>query len=239
MFRKFLVQDLKKYFHRLWPFAVALIIVTAIATIIMELDGNSVERNGSALGIGLFVIAAVAFFVAGIFVVLWVYFKSLQEKVSSIKGLVGAKFLAAMITVFAGVLLILACVSPFAWQWLGEQFSALLDSNGIYLIELIAFLVITIPYIYLFPVVIMTVFACSRRLLYKGLAVAFGAICGIALILLLVWEIPLLIHSPSSNMIALWISVGVLLVFCLASDIASYILICRLRKKDFEREIKS
>lgn len=225
MFIKFLIQDIISYFQRLWPFALAVIAVAVLAFLGIKFDTNTVEATFTVTVIGFYIMASVAYFITLYAVSFCIYSRSLKEKQfvdTSSVYFISAKVIATTIYALLGFILIFAGAALFAFDWIINIVQSFFGADWIYLIQLVAFLAIIIPLIHLALALIKTTYFCGKHGASKALIVIFIVILSFILTMLAVLEPMLLIHSETTNMQDLWLTMCFLLSVCLIFDIFSF-----------------
>ncbi len=238
MFGKQLLYELKQYMRRLWPYAIAVVVMSALACVIMVFDRNEVEATGPMVAIGFFIIVAFAFLVRGVTIAYISFSKSLALKLEkagdlqSVNQWLWAKICAFLIFIFATALLLLSCVCAFAWKSVGQMFLSL-RTEWPYFIEFLLYTLIVSVTLYIIPIACIVA---SRFDKHKNIAVSVGIIILFVSTVTLVFEIQLLMHEPSTNMTGVWASVITSLVISIIVDIVMYLLTYRTLKAAFENK---
>lgn len=238
MFGKNLMRELIQYFRRLWPYAIALGVMSVFACIIVLTDRNPVEATGSIIAIGCFVIAALAFAVRGLVHSYISFYKSLSaDKVNGSASLVSfiwVQILAFVIFISLTALFILGGVSMFAWKSVGQMFSAF-ATDWPYFLEFLFFLIITACTLYIIPTTEITVFRFNN---HKKWPCVFSIIVGTLMLLLnfvlIIFEVQLLIHDTSTNMQGLWATTLTILTIATVVDIGFYLWMYRTLQNTFQ-----
>ena len=232
MLGKNLLRELKQYVRRLWPYVIVLIVMSVFTCLIFWLDKNPFEMNASITALAFFAITALTFVVCG-FIHAYVSFSKGLEPTESeqlnFKQFLWTHILAFMLFVIFAALLMLACVSVFAWEQVGKMFLAL-NTDWIYFIEFCIWLIIVTITVYIIPVMWIVAFHYGKN---KKLSLSIGIITFLTFIFPIVLEILLLIHSSSTDMPSVWATLITLLTIYTLVDIAMYLLILRTLKLAF------
>ncbi|MDE7095438.1 MAG: hypothetical protein K2O23_03020 [Anaeroplasmataceae bacterium] len=232
MLGKNLLRELKQYVRRLWPYLIALVVMSVFTCLIFLLDKNPFECNASITALAFFVITALTF-VVSVFIHAYVSFsKSLEPTETeqpNFKQFLWTHILAFMLFVIFTALLMLACVSVFAWEQVGKMFLAL-NTDWIYFIEFCIWLIIVTVTVYVIPVMWIVAFRYGKN---KKLSLSIGIITLLTFIFPIVLEILLLIHSSSTDMPSVWATLITLLTIYALVDIAMYLLMRRTLKTAF------
>ena len=229
MFFNILKREFILYLRKLWPFAVAVVSTAALAAVVIAFDKNPVEMTGTVTFIGLYVIASITLLVASFAAGYSSLFCSLGEGETT-TNLLWTKLLSAVLWTLAVLFFVFTGTFVFAWKW-ALQVIATVFEDWLYPVELIIFLAIMMPFIFLFPAAGKTVNARTKRRFYRGLTVAGEVFFGLLTFAMIVWEVPLLMHSPSTDMRLLWIIMCSLLAFCACVNVACSLLIAYLLKE--------
>lgn len=232
MFGKNLMRELKQYIRRLWTHAIVLVVISIFTCLIFLLDKNPIEINGPIAAVAFFVIAALAFVVRG-FIHAYVSFsrslETAETEQSNLKQFLWAHILAFIFFVIFTALLMLACISVFAWKQVGKMFLSL-NTDWIYFVEFCIWLIIVTITIYIIPVIWIVAFRYGKN---KKLSLSVGIITLLTFILPIVLEILLLIHSSSTDIPSVWVTLITILTIYALVDIAMYLLMRRTLEKAF------
>lgn len=239
MFRKNLKRELKQYLRRLWPYAIAVVVSSILSYILIVNDHNPYEAWGLLMGTFLFVEATLAFVVRGLIHAFITFNKSVSaEKVKSelpLTNLLLAPILAFMIFIIMAALLILAGVSIFAWEDVGQMFSAF-GTEWPYFLEFLFYLIITALTVYIIPTTWITVFRFNKQKKWpRALSMIIGCVTFFLCFSLIIVEILLLIHSPSTDMQSAWATTITLLSVFTLVDIGMLLLTCHTLKTSITR----
>ena len=232
MFGKQLLHELKQYLRRLWPYAIAVVVMSALARVIVVFDRNEVEATGLVAGIGLSIMVALGFLVRGFLHAYTSFSKNLTARTEkaedgqSVEKWLLVQFLAFMIFIAVTALLFLVCVSVFAWNMVGQMFLSL-KTEWPYFLEFLPFAAITSVTVYLMPIAHVVA---SRFGKHKKLSLSVAVIVLFLCFPAIVFEVQLLMHEPSTDMVGVWASVITLLVIFVAADIWTYLLTRRTLK---------
>ena len=232
MLGKNLMQQLKQYVRRLWPYVIALVVMSVFTCLIFLSDKNPIETNGPITAVGFFVITALTFVIRGFIHAYVSFYKSLQltkTEQSNFKQFLWAHILAFMFFVIFTALLMLACVSIFAWEQIGKMFLAL-NTDWIYFVEFCIWLIIVTITIYIIPVMWIVAFRYGKN---KKFSLSVGIITLLTFILPIALEILLLIHSSSTDMPSVWATLITMLTIYILVDIIMYLLMQRTLKMAF------
>ncbi|MDE6201490.1 MAG: hypothetical protein K2M47_06415 [Clostridiales bacterium] len=233
MFGKNLARELKHYLRRLWPYLLTLGVISAIACLIFLFDDNPIEMNGPIAGGAFFIMAALAFFVRGLVHAYKSFYdgvKSLNaESSQSLNAFLGVRITAFMIFIVFTGLLLLACVSTFAWESVGKLFSAF-PTDWAYFVEFFLYIIIFAATLYIIPIALVVA---NRFEKHKQLAIAIGTITLLLCFFTITPEVLLLIHDSSTDMLSACVTVITSLVLSIISDIGMYILTRRTLKSVF------
>ena len=229
MFFNILKREFILYLRKLWPFAVAVVSTAALAAVVIAFDKNPVEMTGTVTFIGLYVIASITLLVASFAAGYSSLFCSLGEGETT-TNLLWTKLLSAVLWTLAVLFFVFTGTFVFAWKWALQVIAAVFE-DWLYPVEFIIFLAIMMPFILLFPAAGKTVNARTKRRFYRVLTVAGEVFFGLLTFVMLVWEVQLLIHSPSTDMRLLWIIMCSLLAFCACVNVACSLLIAHLLKE--------
>ena len=241
MFGKNLAYNLKQYVRRLWPYAIALVVTSVFACWIILLEQNAdvdptvAELNGSISAIAFFAIAALAFVIRGFIHAYVSFYKSLKSEETEqqdFKQFLWTHILAFLIFVIFTALLMLACVTVFAWEQVGKMFLAL-NTDWIYFVEFCIWLIIVTATVYFIPVAWIVAFRYRK---FKKLTLSVGIITLTMFMLPIILEIMLLIHSPSTDMPSVWATLITILAIYALVDIAMYLLTRRTLKTAFNNK---
>lgn len=234
MLIKLLKQDILAYLRKLWPFALAIIAVAALTFLVIKFDTNTIEATLTVTVIGFYFMVSVAYFIALYAVGFLIYCRSLKEKqfltVSSVY-FIGTKMIVTMIYAVLGILLIFAGATLFAFNWVISVLQSFFGVDWQYLIQLIAFLAIIIPLIYLALLLIKTAYFCGKHSASKILIAIFVVSLSFILTMLAVLEPMLLIHSETTNMQDLWLTMCFLLSLCFILDVGCFLLTTKMLNK--------
>lgn len=239
MFRKNLKRELIQYMRCLWPFAVAVVAMSAFACIIVLTDRNPVEATGTIAGIAFFVMAALAFIVRGLIHAFISFYKNIssekEQNELSLIHILWAPILAFMIFIVFSALLLFAGVSTFAWKGVGQMFSAF-GTEWPYFLEFLFYLIITALTVYIIPTTWITVsrFRKQKRWLFV-LSIIVGCFTFFLCFSLIVVEILLLIHSPSTDMQSVWATTITLLSVFTLVDICMLLMTFHTLKTSITR----
>ena len=188
--------------------------------------------NASITALAFFAITALTFVLSGL-IHAYVSFSTGLEPTESeqlnFKQFLWTHILAFMLFVIFAALLMLACVSVFAWEQVGKMFLAL-NTDWIYFIEFCIWLIIVTITVYIIPVMWIVAFRYGKN---KKLSLSIGIITFLTFIFPIVLEILLLIHSSSTDMPSVWATLITLLTIYTLVDIAMYLLILRTLKLAF------
>lgn len=235
MIGKNLMRELKQYIRRLWPYAIVLIVMSVFAYLIILWDKNPVEMNASISAIAFFSVAALTFVVRG-FIQAYVSFynslKPTETEQPNYKKFIAGHILAFIIFVIFTALFILACISIFAWEQVGKMFWAL-NSDWIYCIEFCIWLIIVLVTVYF---ILISWIVSFRYCKHKKLILSVGIVTLLTFELSIVLEILLLIHSSSTDMPSVWVTLITLLAMYVLVDITMYLLMCRTLKTAFSNK---
>ncbi|MDE6656214.1 MAG: hypothetical protein K2J85_04400, partial [Anaeroplasmataceae bacterium] len=160
------------------------------------------------------------------------FYKSLEPtktEQSNFKQFLWAHILAFMIFVIFTALLMLACVSIFAWEQVGKMFLAL-NTDWIYFVEFCIWLIIVTVTVYIIPVMWIVAFRYGKN---KKFSLSIGIITLLTFILPIALEILLLIHSSSTDMPSVWATLITMLTIYILVDITMYLLLHRTLKTAF------
>ena len=236
IFRKTLARELIQYIRRLWPYGIALGVMSAVACIVVQTDRNPVEATGTITAIGFFVIAALAFVVRGLVHTYISFYKSLStDKIDSSASLVSflwVQILAYVIFILLTALFILGGVSAFAWKSVGQMFSAF-ATDWPYFLEFLLYLIIITATIYIIPITWFTAFRLGKQ---KTLSLIIGIVTLFLCFGTIVIEILLLIHSPSTDMPLAWATILTLFAVFIIVDIVMFLLTYRTLKIIFNKK---
>ncbi|MCH5164680.1 MAG: hypothetical protein J1F36_06670 [Clostridiales bacterium] len=231
MLLKQLKKELIAYLRRVWPFALAIFAACALLLLAIKFDKNPYEATGLGMAIILFALTSGAS-VIGVYVMgfLIYYFGNKIEDNITPRCYIGAKVLATAIMVLAALLLIVFAVFLISRDRT-IQFVKSLISDWPYLIELIVFLIICIPFVFLLLMLMLTASE-SRHDTLHSFTIVFFILCNIIFIVTIVFEGVLLFHGEVTNLKGLWITICSLLAFFAFTDVGSFILICKLLKEN-------
>ena len=223
------MRELKQYIRRLWPYAIVLIVMSVFAYLIILWDKNSVEMNASISAIAFFSVAALTFVARGFIQAYISFYNSLRQikiEQSNYKKFVAGHILAFIIFVIFTALFILACILVIAWKQVGKMFLAL-NSDWIYCVEFCIWLIIVMVTIYF---ILISWIVSFRYCKYKKLMLSVGIVILLTIELPIVLEILLLIHSSSTDMPSVWVTLITLLAMYVLVDITMYFLMCHTLK---------
>ena len=203
MFGKRLGKELLSYLKRLWPFIVALEVMSGLACLVILLDRNPVEATGSITFFMFFAFAAAGYMIA---VFVYVYasmnkaFRACsQERPQDLITTLSAKFVAFLIFLAFSGLLLLADVSMFAWKAVGQMFAAF-GQNWYLVIQFFIYAVATAFTLFIIPAAWMAIKSfdkqnkktLTRAHVGGGFALFFSMMS-------VVCEVVLLVHDSSTD----------------------------------------
>ena len=228
MFGKNLRQELKQYLRHLWPYAIAVVAMSAFACIIVLTDRNPVEATGTMAGIAFFVMAALAFVVRGLTHAFISFYKNISAETvqneSSLTHLLWVPIVAFMIFIVFSSLLLFAGISTFAWKAVGQMFSVF-ATDWPYFLEFLFFLMIMACTLFIIPTTCVTVFCLSKQKIWpRVLSLIVGIIISQLSAGLLVFEIQFLIHDTSTDLQGLCATTITLLAIFTLVDIGMLLL---------------
>jgi len=230
---KNLLHELKQYIRCLWPYAIALVVMGAVACLVVLLDRNSVEATGSMSAIGLFIITGILFVIRGVAHGYKAFSKSLTlektERTQPINQFLWTHICAFMIFIVVTALLLLALVSTFAWKFVGQIFLSL-NTNWGYFLEFVLYTIIFTVTVYIVPLAMITAKHFSNR---KKLVFSVGIITLIFCAVTTVPEALFLIHDTSTDVQLALATVISLLVIFIIVNIWLYLLTFRKLKTEF------
>lgn len=199
-FAKEFKRELTGYFRSVWPYALALVLISVAAGLVILYDENPYESTGLITAIGFFVLAVLAFIVGGYIYAYRSFSKNLSientENLHSLYMQLGARFTAFFVYIFIAEALIFACVAIVANQSAGQIFSALVADYSCSILFLSGIIVIAVT-VYIIPNVCIVIWRYGR---FKAFALIAGIITLIACFILIVQEACLLVRSPSTDM---------------------------------------
>lgn len=239
MLKTNLKRELIRYIRCLWPFAIAVVAMSAFACIIVLTDRNPVEATGTIAGIAFFIMAALTFIVRGLIHAFISFYKNIssekeQNELSLIRILL-APILAFMIFIIFSALLLFAGVSTFAWKDVVQMLSAF-GTEWPYFLEFLFYLIITSLTVYIIPTTWITVSRFSKqKKWFRVLSMIVGCITLSLCFPLIVVEILLLIHSPSTDMQSVWATTITLLSVFTLVDIWMLLMTCHTLKTSITR----
>lgn len=242
MFGKNLRRVLINYLRCLWPFAIAIAVASILAYLLIIFDRNPYELLGPLMGVFLFGSAALAFLIRGIihaFITFSYHLSSLITKYKlSLTQLLWVQILAFVIFILFTTLLLFGGVSVFAWNSVVQMFYSF-ATDWPYFLEFLLYLIIAALTLFIIPTTRITVSRQSRQKKWpRVLTIIVCIVLSLIHFVLLVFEIQLMEHSPSTNMIGLWISILTLLVVTIIVDVCMYFLMYRTLQKALQ-ETKS
>lgn len=239
MFGKRLGRELIGYVRRLWPFAIGVVVTSVLACVIVLTDTNPVESIGLITGIAFFAIAALAFVLRGLAHAYVTFHKSLSaeldENKPSVTRLLWAQIFAFMIFVAFTALFFLAGITAFSWEAVGQMFSAF-DTEWLYFVEFVLYLIITAFTVYVIPTTWIAVFRFGKQKKWRRtLSLVVGIIALCTCFGLIVMEVLLLNHAPSTDMPLLWATIVIFLAIFILVDIGMFLLTRYTLKSAFTR----
>ena len=204
MFGKILARELKQYIRRLWPFLLGYIVMSVLTCLVVIFDSNPIEATGTVTAIGFFIIAAVVFVISGLVHAYKAFYDSIKsintEEQPPLKSFLWARIVAFYIYVVVALLLLLAGVSSFAWQYVWQMFLAIV-AEWYYLPEFLLYMVIIPPTMYIIPIACIVALRNGK---HKKRSLAVGIIAYMMGMFTVVLEVVLLIHSPDTDMSFVW-----------------------------------
>ena len=237
MFGKNLLNELIHYLRRVWPSIVTVAVASVLAYIFVLTDKNQFEAWGLAMGGALLVIATVQFVLGN-----YVYtFISCIKKLSAknlksgqcLKHEFLVKYAAYLIyTSLMGLILFAgwALFIPSSVVWTFSTFG----TDWPYLIEFIVYYFILISAFYLIPVAWITLFRSGAEKRVRVRSLIAGIIALNLCLASIELEVFLLIHSPTTDMVFLWITTVAVVAICAFVAIRAFILTYRTLKKQTE-----
>lgn len=231
MFRKNLKRELMQYIRCLWPFTIAVVVCSILSYILIVNDHNPYEAWGVVMGGFLFGSAALTFLVRGIFHAFIAFSNHLSalktENELSLTQLLCVQILAFAIFILFTTLLVIGGVSVFAWNSMVQMFYSF-ATDWPYFLEFLLYLIIAAITLFIIPAAMTTVFRQSKQKKWpRVLTLIICIVFSLIHFALLVFEIQLMIHSPSTNMLGLWISILTMLLVTIIVDICMYLLMYR------------
>lgn len=226
MFGKNLGQMLKQYLRRLWPFAIP-VAVTGIITCIVALPNVYASKiNFYMAAFSSFIIAVFTFVIRGVIHSYISFFKidcSINaENTSNSAYLV--QLSAFMIFIAVSALLTFLCVLLFAWDTVGQMFSAF-ATDWLYFLELMFYILIISFSVYLIPTTWIAVFRFNKQ---KKWPRVLSLIVGITILIICVFtmyfEAPLTALNHSTDTTELWLIIITLLSIITLGNIGMFLL---------------
>jgi len=231
--RKTLLHELKQYIRCLYPYAIALVVMGAVACLCILLDRNPVEATGFMTAVGLFILFMILFVVRGLAHGYKAFYKNLtsekENKTQSINQFLWTHIYAFIIFIAVTALLGLAFVSTFAWESVGQLFLSL-NTNWGYFLEFVLYTAIFAITIYIIPISMIAVSHFRKR---KKLAFSVGIITLFFCVVSVVPEVLFLIHDTSTDVQSVLATVISLLVMFTFVDIGLYIMTYYTLKTEF------
>lgn len=233
MFGKIVKRELIRYVRSLWPFAIAVVATSVLACVIVLTDKNPVEATGTITGIAFFAIAALVFLMRGLVHAYTSFHKNLstvQDETATPLQVFCAQIAAFMIYIVFSALFLFGGVSAFAWESVGKMFSAF-DTEWIYFLEFVLYLIITTLTIYLIPTAWITVLRFSKQKNWRiVLSMIVGGITLYLCVGNIIVEVLLLNHSASTDMPLVWGTTVTLLAIFVLVDVGMFLTTYRTLK---------
>ena len=159
-----------------------------------------------------------------------------EENELSLTSLIWAQILAFLIFIVFTALFILGGVSAFAWQAVVQMFSAF-STEWQYFVEFVLYLVITAFTVYLIPTTWIAVFKlCKPKTWTRVLTAIVGAVVWFMCVGLIIVEVLLLIHAPSTDMPLVWTTAISFLAIFVLVDIGMFLLMNHTLKTSLVRQ---
>lgn len=229
MFGKRLRQELKGYVRWLWPFAIGVVASCALACwVTLTDDQNPSIDSPIFMAIAIFVMAALAIVVRTLIHAYVSFRRKLRaveiENERDLMQLLWVSFVAFMIVMALITLLVIAGVTSFAWEAVGQKFLAF-ATEWLYFVEFVFFFVIFVGALYIIPNTWSAVYRFGKQIKWRRvLSMVVGIIIFVLCYALVVYEIMLLIHDTSTNMQGLWATIIIMLFITALVDIGMFLL---------------
>ena len=240
MFGKNLGQELKQYMRRLWPFAIPLVVISALACDVAIVQHIDPEREHSPLGmaIALFGMAGIAIIARALIHSFISFSKKLSSEQESeelsLTRLLWVPLTAFMIIMTLIMLFIFAGVSSFAWEAVGQKFLTF-ATEWPYFLEFLFYFIITAFTLYIIPTTWIVVFHFSYQKKWPlVLSMIVGVITLIIGFVLICAEIVLLTHT-STIMHELWVTTLSLLIITALVDVGLFLLSFHTLKSSLQK----